>query len=452
MANMTKEEKMANGPILRTMLSMGIPTFVAQLVYLLYNIVDRMYIGHIPGEGAAALTGVGVCFPIVTLVVAFANLIGGGGAPVAGIALGAGDRKKAEKILGNGVMMILILSVTLTVVFQLIKKPFMYLFGASDVTYPYGGSYLSIYLCGTVFVMIAMGLNTFITVQGASLTAMLSVLIGAVLNLILDPIFIFGLKMGIRGAAFATVISQACSAAWVLMYLCSPKATLRIHISNMKLEWGIVKRIMALGISPFIMGATESIITVVFNSGAQHYGNDLYVGSVTIVQSVVQMICTPLSGFTNGVQPIISYNYGAKNFDRVKKVCRNLICITFTASFLMCALCMRFSTVIAGLFTTDTGLITLCGKVMPIFIMGLLVFGLQCGCQSCFLALGKAKQSLFFALLRKVFLLTPLAIILPMALHSVMGIYYAEPISDTISAITCIIVFIFTIRKIDGFS
>ena len=442
-----KEELLKSGPIFKTMLVMGIPTFVAQFINLMYNIVDRVYIGHISDCGAQALTGVGVCFPIITFISAFTSLIGMGGAPLAGIALGAGNREKAEKILGNSFSALILVSVVLTIVFQLIKKPFLYMFGASDATYLYAGPYLSIYLVGTIFVMISMGLNTYITTQGAATTAMFSIIIGAAVNMILDPIFIFALDMGVKGAAYATVISQAISAIWVLHFLTGKKATLRIKRENLGLDIHILMSICALGISPFIMGATESLISVVFNSGAQKYGGDLYVGSITILQSVMQMISVPMNGFASGVQPIISYNYGAKNMERVKKSSLTLIGITFMSSCVLTLICMTIPGKIAGLFTTDVKLIDICSSVLPIFMAGMLVFGLQSGCQNSFLSLGKAKQSLFFALLRKVILLTPLALILPGITNSVMGLYYAEPISDVISAISCVIVFMITLKR-----
>ena len=442
-----KEELLKSGPVFKTMLVMGIPTFVAQFINLMYNIVDRVYIGHISDCGAQALTGVGVCFPIITFISAFTSLIGMGGAPLAGIALGAGNREKAEKILGNSFSALILVSVVLTIVFQLIKKPFLYMFGASDATYLYAGPYLSIYLVGTIFVMISMGLNTYITTQGAATTAMLSIIIGAAVNMILDPIFIFALDMGVKGAAYATVISQAISAIWVLHFLTGKKATLRIKRENLGLDIHILMSICALGISPFIMGATESLISVVFNSGAQKYGGDLYVGSITILQSVMQMISVPMNGFASGVQPIISYNYGAKNMERVKKSSLTLIGITFMSSCVLTLICMTIPGKIAGLFTTDVKLIDICSSVLPIFMAGMLVFGLQSGCQNSFLSLGKAKQSLFFALLRKVILLTPLALILPGITNSVMGLYYAEPISDVISAICCVIVFMITLKR-----
>ena len=442
-----KEELLKSGPIFKTMLVMGIPTFVAQFINLMYNIVDRVYIGHISDCGAQALTGVGVCFPIITFISAFTSLIGMGGAPLAGIALGAGNREKAEKILGNSFSALILVSVVLTIVFQLIKKPFLYMFGASDATYLYAGPYLSIYLVGTIFMMISMGLNTYITTQGAATTAMFSIIIGAAVNMILDPIFIFALDMGVKGAAYATVISQAISAIWVLHFLTGKKATLRIKRENLGLDIHILMSICALGISPFIMGATESLISVVFNSGAQKYGGDLYVGSITILQSVMQMISVPMNGFASGVQPIISYNYGAKNMERVKKSSFTLIGITFMSSCVLTLICMTIPGKIAGLFTTDVKLIDICSSVLPIFMAGMLVFGLQSGCQNSFLSLGKAKQSLFFALLRKVILLTPLALILPGITNSVMGLYYAEPISDVISAICCVIVFTITLKR-----
>ncbi|MBQ5673852.1 MAG: MATE family efflux transporter, partial [Lachnospiraceae bacterium] len=432
---MTREEKLERGPIVRTMLAMGIPTFIAQFINLLYNIVDRIYIGHIPECGAQALTGVGVCFPIITFVSAFTSLMGMGGAPLAGIELGKKEREKAEKILGNSASSLVILSVILMVVFQIIKKPFLFMFGASEATYVYAGPYLTIYLTGTIFAMLSIGLNAYITTQGASVTAMLSVIIGAVVNMILDPIFIFGLNLGVQGAAIATVISQAISAIWVLAFLFGKKATLRLRVKYMIPDIKIIGKICSLGISPFIMGATESLISVIFNSGAQKFGGDLYVGSITILQSVMQIVSIPLNGFASGVVPIISYNYGAKNMQRVKKTALTLIGITFSVSAVLTLIAMFIPESMASLFTTDKELVRLCGKVMPVFMSGMLIFGLQSGSQNSFMALGKAKQSLFFALLRKVILLSPLAIILPRVMDSVMGIYYAEPISDVTSAL-----------------
>lgn len=444
---MNQEEKLGKAPLWRLMLSMGIPTFVGQLIYLLYNIVDRVFIGHIPGSGASALTGVGLTFPIISLIIAFSQFVGAGGAPLAAIALGKGERERAEKILANGATMLLFFAVTLTVVFYIIKKPFLYAFGASDATYPYSEQYLNIYLLGTVFVMLVMGLNSFITAQGQAKIAMVSVLTGAFLNLLLDPLFIFVLKLGVKGAAYATIISQAVSAVWVLRFLFSKKATLRIKPSLMVPNLSIIGLIAALGVSPFIMSATESLITVVFNRGAMLYGNDLYVGSITILQSVTQMIFAPLNGFSQGVQPIISYNYGAGNKERVKATCIRLIGIAFTVSFVLSIICIIVPAKIAGIFTDDAALIEICKEVMPIFLAGMTIFGLQSGCQSSFMALGQAKKSLFFALFRKVILLTPLALVLPMAMNSIIGLYLAEPVSDALSALVCAATFFFTLNK-----
>lgn len=445
---LTREERMARGPIIPTMLALGIPSFLAQLVNLLYNVVDRIYIGHIKDVGAAALTGVGVCFPIIMFISAFASFVGAGGAPLAGIAFGKGDKQKSEKILGNGFTLLIIFSAILTVVFQIIKKPFLFMFGASEATYVYAEPYLNVYLWGTVFVMLAMGLNAYITVQGESTIAMMSVAIGAIANLVLDPVFIFGFDMGVKGAAYATIISQGISAAWIIRFLTSERAVLKLRVVNLMLNGEIVGKIAALGISPFIMGATESFITIAFNSGAQRYGNDLYVGSITILQSIMQIIFLPMNGFTQGVSPMISYNYGAKNLTRVKGVALRLIGIAQVFSFSLSALFMLFPGKVAAIFTNDTELIELCSKVLPIFVCGMLVFGLQSAAQTCFMALSKAVQALFFACFRKVILLIPLAITLPMITGSVMGIYYAEPISDTLSAICCFTVFLITLHSI----
>ena len=442
-----RERKMAEAPLLPTMLSMGIPIFIAQFISILYNIVDRIFIGHIAGTGSLALTGVGLCLPVIIAINAFAGLVGSGGAPQAGIALGQQDRDKAERILGNGTSMLIIMAVVLTVVLELVKKPCLYLYGASDATYVYSEQYLTIYLLGTIFVMLTLGLNTFITVQGAAMTAMITTLIGAVLNLILDPIFIFVLGLGVQGAAIATVISQAVSAVWILIFLNSGKASLRIHTDKMKLESTTVRDILKLGVSPFVMSLTESLINVVYNSGAARYGGDVYVGSITILQSVMQMIFTPLCGFAAGVQPIISYNYGARNMDRVKKACRALILTCFIFSNLCTVVTLIFPSQIASIFTTDQELIDVCTRALPIFMAGMLVFGLQTGSQTSFMALSKAKQSLFFAIFRKIILLIPLAIILPAATGSVWGLYVAEPISDAVAGITCVTVFVLSMKK-----
>lgn len=442
-----KEMRMATESIGKLMLSMAIPSVIAQVINILYNVVDRIYIGHIEGVGMEALTGVGVTFPIITLISAFSAFAGAGGAPLAAIWLGKGDRKRAEKILGNGVTLLLFFTVILMAFFYAFERPLLYMFGASDATITYASDYIRIYLMGTVFVELALGLNAFIISQGQSRVAMAAVLIGAMANIILDPIFIFGLGMGVKGAAIATVISQALSAVWTVGFLVSKRSSLTIKLYAMKPDFSIIAKVMALGISPFIMRATESLISIVLNSGLQKYGGDLYVGSLTIMQSVMQMYLAPLGGFTQGVQPIISYNFGAGNFERVKKLYRSMIAACLIMSAGATALVMIFPGFFAAMFTSDVQLIALVEDVMPLFMCGMLIFGLQQGIQPTFLALGQAKISLFIAIFRKVILLVPLALVLPLK-FGVMGIYYAEPVSDIISALAATVLFLVNIKKI----
>lgn len=442
-----KEKRMGTEGIGKLMVSMAIPAVIAQIINILYSIVDRIYIGHIEGMGMEALTGVGVTFPIITLISAFSAFVGAGGAPLASIWLGKGDRKRAETILGNGVTMLVFFTVILMAFFYGFQRPLLYMFGASDATIGYASDYISIYLVGTIFVEFALGLNAFIISQGRSRTAMAAVLIGAAANIILDPIFIFVFQMGVKGAARATVISQALSALWTVGFLVGKRSSLTIKKEALKPDFSVIGRVMALGVSPFIMRATESLISIVLNSGLQRYGGDIYVGSLTIMQSVMQMYTAPLGGFTQGVQPIISYNFGAGNFDRVKKLYRSMIGICFLLSAGATALVIVFPEFFAGMFTNDPGLVELVGEMMPIFMCGMLVFGLQQGIQPVFLALGQAKLSLFIAVFRKVVLLVPLALILPLK-FGVMGIYYAEPVSDFISAATATTLFLVNIKKI----
>ena len=438
----TKQDgRLGTEKIGKLMLELALPSVLAQIVNVLYNIVDRIYIGRIPDVGSLALTGVGVTFPIITIISAFAGFASGGGAPLAAIALGQKNRDRAEKILGSSTSLLLFFSVCLMAFFFFFQTPLLYLFGASSNTIRYASTYISIYLVGTVFVELAVGL------KGHARTAMCSVLIGAVINIGLDPVFIFVLHMGVSGAALATILSQALSAAWVLRFLTSKKSGVRLSLRTMKPDFSILGSVMALGISPFIMSATESAITIVMNHGLQTYGGDLYVGSMTILQSVLQLIFVPVNGFTNGVQPIISYNFGAGQFDRVRQTIRRMIAITFTAAFVYVVFAMLRPALFAGLFTTDPELIVIVEKVLPVYIAGMAIFGLQSGVQSSFLGLGQAKISLFIALLRKVILLIPLALILP-HFFGVMGVYYAEPIADVCSVITAVTLFLCNIRKI----
>lgn len=442
-----QDSRLGTENITKLMISLAIPAVLAQIVNVLYNIVDRIYIGRIPGVGAAALTGVGVTFPIITIISAFSSFVSGGGAPLASIALGQGNRKRAERILGNAASLLLFFSALLMLFFFVFQKPLLYLFGASDNTIGYSSTYISIYLLGTVFVQLAVGLNTFISCQGHARTAMCSVLIGAVVNIALDPLFIFVFHMGVAGAAVATILSQALSAAWVLKFLCSEKSGIRLGLSGMRPDFALLRQVMALGVSPFIMAATESAITIVMNHGLQVYGGDLYVGSMTILQSVLQLVFVPINGFTTGVQPIISYNFGAGSFDRVKMTIRRMISVTFLAAFLYVVFAMLRPGVFAGLFTTDEELIALVKKVLPVYLCGMSVFGIQSGIQSSFLGLGQAKISLCIALLRKVILLIPMALLLP-HFFGVMGVYYAEPVADLISVAIASTLFLLNIRKI----
>lgn len=444
----TNEERLGTASIPKLLLSLGIPTLIAQIINLLYNIVDRMYIGHIEGVGAQALTGVGVTMPVILIISAFSALIGAGGAPLAAIALGQGDKKRAETILSNGFVVLCCISAALMVLFYLIKKPLLYAIGGSDATYPYASAYLNIYLIGTLFVQLVLGLNPFITAQGNSKIAMFSVVIGAAINIALDPLFIYVFNMGVSGAAWATVLSQFASAVWTVHFLISKKASLRIQPAFFKLNWRLLGSVFALGISPFIMQSTESLISIVLSVGLKTYGGDLYVGSLTILQSIMQLIHVPISGFTQGVQPIISYNFGAGKLDRVRKTYRIIIVLCAGVSFVMTLSAMLFPGVYANMFTTDPELVTLVKKVMPIFVAGMLVFGVQMGCQNVFMGLGQAKISLFMALLRKVFLLVPFAIIFPLVTGNVISIYVAECAADFIAAITCGTVFALNIKKI----
>ncbi len=444
---MTREERMATQPVGRLMAGMTLPAILAQIINILYSIIDRIYIGHMEGVGANALTGVGVTFCITVFISAFSAFISNGAAPLAAIWLGKGDREHAEKILGNSVSFLVICTVALMAFFYAFQKPLLYLFGASDATIGYAMDYLSIYLAGTLFVELALGLNAFIICQSQPRIAMFSVLIGAVANIILDPVFIFGLHMGVKGAAVATVISQGLSAAWVMAFLLGKKSSLKIRRSCMRPEGKILGSVFSLGISPFIMNATESFISIVLNHGLQAYGGDLHVGSLTIMQSIMQLFSAPINGFTQGMTPIVSYNYGARNFGRVKLLYRWMIGICFGFRLVSTATTMFLPGFYAGFFTNEAELVALTGEVMPVFMAGMLVFGLQNGIQPTFLALGQAKISLFIAVLRKIILLIPLAIILPRFM-GVMGIYWAEPVSDTLSAATASVLFLLNIKKI----
>lgn len=434
------------------MLRLSLPAILAQVINILYNIVDRIYIGHIQSASSLALTGLGVCSPVIMLVSAFSFFAGTGGAPLAAIELGKTEHdkdalKNAESILGNAFILLVLFSIVLSATFFVFRRPILVAFGASDATLPYASEYLEIYLCGTVFVLLALGLNPFISCQGHARTAMVSTLIGAILNIALDPIFIFVLGMGVRGAAMATIISQGASAAWVLIFLSSKKSAIRLRAKIIRFKFETVKKISALGISPFIMSATESAIFVVFNSGLQKFGGDNYVGAMTIMQSLMQLGFVPVQGFTDGTSPIISYNFGAKKIERVKKTIRMMTAISFSTTIVFAVLLNALRAQAAAVFTDNTELISLVRNLLPIYFGAFWIFGIQMSAQRTFVALGKAAVSVFIALLRKVILLIPLALVLP-HYFGVMGIFWAEPVASTLSALTSGIFLISVYRKI----
>ncbi len=441
------DERLGNAPLGRLMVSMALPAVAAQVINVLYNIVDRIYIGHIPGYGELALTGVGVTAPILMVISAFSAFAGMGGAPQASIQLGKKNYEGAEKILGTSVAMLLLFSVVLTVVFQAFKTPILYAFGASDNTIVHAREYITIYLTGTVFVQFALGLNTYISGQGNAKIAMLSVLLGAVTNIILDPVLIFGFHMGVRGAALATVISQALSAAWVLRFLTGSNSVIRIRRKQIRLDKKTVLGIGALGISPFIMQSTESLVMITLNTGLQKYGGDMYVGTMSIMASVMQLITIPVQGVAQGVQPIMSYNYGAGNLKRVKDTFLRMVLVCLAGTMVFAGIAVLRPEFYARLFSSNEELTMLTCRYMPVYFLGITIFGIQMGCQTTFLALGQAKVSLVIALLRKIVLLVPLAVLLPRFM-GVDGVYRAEPVADFTSVAVTMLLFFFTARKI----
>ena len=444
-----KAQMMATGSIPKLFFGMAIPAVIAQIINLLYNIVDRIYIGHIPEVGASALTGVGLFVPILMLINAFAMLAGAGGAPLAAIALGQKDIKKAEKIVANCFSLLLIFAVILTVVFYIFAPNLLTLFGASEVTLPYSVKYARIYILGSVFVLIVMGMNPFITTQGFAKISMLTTVIGAIINIVLDPIFIFLFDMGVAGAAWATVISQIVSALWILRFLTGNKGTLRLKKENMKLDPAIYKPCLGLGISTFVMLSTESLLSISFTSSLARFGGDLAVGAMTIINSVCQLATMPLQGFCQGGQPIISFNYGAGNAKRVKKAFSLVLTICLSYATLFWALSMTLPGVFAGIFTTDSALVEYASWALRIYMAGIFAFGIQISCQQSFMALGQAKISLFLACLRKLFLLIPLIFILPNFFENkVFGVFLAEPVSDILAATVTAIAFFSQFNKI----
>lgn len=448
-----REEKpkqdMGTGSVGKLLAQLAIPAVVAQVINLLYNIVDRIYIGHIPEIGKDALTGVGLFMPILMLVNAFAMLAGAGGAPRAAIAMGQRDNDRAEKIMGNCFTMLLIFAVVLTGVFYVSAPNLLTLFGASEVTLPYALDYARIYILGSICVLVVMGMNTFITTQGFAKISMLTTVIGAVINIVLDPIFIFVLDMGVKGAALATVLSQAVGAVWILRFLTGKKSTLRLKVSNMKLQGSIIGPCLALGISTFVMLSTESLLSMSFTSSLAKYGGDLAVGAMTIITSVSQLVTMPLQGICQGAQPIVSFNFGAGNDERVKKTFRLQLIICVTYATLFWALLMICPTVFASIFNNDPGLVSYTGWAIRIYMAGIFAMGFQLVCQQSFMALGQAKVSLLLACLRKIILLIPLIFILPLFFENkVFAVFLAEPVSDITAAAVTVTVFLLQFKKI----
>ncbi|MFI3212559.1 MAG: MATE family efflux transporter [Eubacteriales bacterium] len=446
---MNKEQTLGEGSVVKLIVALAIPAVISQVVNMLYNIVDRIYIGHIPETGVAALTGLGLCYPIIMIVSAFSSLFGMGGAPRAAIAMGKNNNEEAEKILGNCVTALMISAIVLMSILLIFGENLLYLFGASDNTIIYALDYLRIYAIGTMFVQITLGLNTFITTQGFAKFSMLTVVIGAVTNIILDPIFIYGLNMGVKGAALATTISQALSAIWVLKFLCGKKTKLKIQKKNMKLSPAIILPVMALGLSPFVMSSTESILNICFNVSLQKYGGDLAVGAMTILGSVMSLSFMPLTGITQGIQPIISFNYGARKFDRVKSAIKYEIAICTGFTTLVWVFLMIVPQVFISLFNNDPTLLAYTIWSMRVYAAMLFVIGLQVACQQIFVALGYAKISVFLACLRKIILLIPLIFILPNFFEDkVFAVFLAEPIADVLAATTTVITFIVLMRSL----
>ena len=446
--------ELGTAPIGPLLFKLAVPTVVAQIINMLYNVVDRIYLGHIPGEGSLALTGVGVCFPIIMVVSAFSSLVASGGAPKASIAMGRGDKEEAEKILGSCFTFLFIISLVISVVLVLWNKPMLLTFGASENTIYYASSYMTIYASGTLFVQMTLGMNAFITAQGKTTVSMCVVVIGAVLNIILDPIFIFGFGMGVKGAALATIISQCVSSILCIAYISSDKSILRLKITRLKIVPSLLFSCLALGISTFIMQSTESIISVCFNSSLLKYGGDIAVGAMTISASVMQMGMLPLQGISQGAQPISSYSYGKGDKERVKKCFKYLLLSSFAFSFVLWVLIELFPSVFASIFSPDPLLVEYASKALRVYMGATLVFGIQISCQMTFIAVGNAVSSIIVAVLRKFVLLIPMIYIIPHFFQNkTMGVFAAEPIADFMPVTCTAIIFYFqfraSLRKID---
>jgi len=443
-----QKEFLGTAPIGKLLFRLSIPTVVAQLINMLYNIVDRIYIGHMPGDGSLALTGVGVCMPLIMIVSAFAALVSAGGAPRASIFMGKQEQGEAERTLGNCFCLQVIVSLLLTAVLLLWNEELLLAFGASGNTIGYATDYMGVYALGTLFVQLTLGMNAFITAQGFTTISMVSVIIGAATNIVLDPIFIFGLHMGVRGAALATILSQGLSCVWVVSFLCGKRTLLRLRRENLRLRAGVILPCIALGSAAFIMQGSESVISVCFNSSLLHYGGDIAVGAMTILTSVMQFAMLPLQGIAQGAQPISSYNYGAGNAERVKRTFRLLLRTCLTYSVLLWAAVMLLPQLFARIFTPDEALIGFAARALRIYMGGMFLFGIQIACQMTFTSLGKAVCSIIVAVVRKFVLLLPLIYIMPhLVSDPTMGVYMAEPVADVIAVTFTAILFRFQFKK-----
>lgn len=441
---MTQQNDFSKGNIPRTITRLAIPMILAMLVNALYSVVDRIYIGHLSGVGQTALTGIGLCYPITMAIAAFSYLVGNGGGPLTSILRGAKDDEGAEKVLGNSITLLVLFGILVPLICFLIQKPVLYLFGASDATYPYAREYITIYLSGSLPVMLTLGLNPFLNAQGFTRTGMMTVLIGAVCNIVLDPLFIFVFGMGVRGAAVATVISQTVSAVWVIAFLLGKKNLIRVRKLFLRLQRDVSMRIMGLGVSTFIMNLTEAAISAVFNASLSRFGGDIYVTVMTVATSVSQLVFMPLSGFAQGAQPVTGFNYGAREYTRVKQCFWFLVKASVTYAVLAWLVLMIFPRQLIGIFNNDPTLMETAIPMFRVFFCMNFIMSLQMSAQNTFVAMGEAKKATFFALYRKVLLLIPLILILPRIGFGITGVFAAEPVADTISALTCFTTFLLT--------
>lgn len=429
----------SRGTMSRNILTMALPMTAAQLINILYNIVDRVYLGHLEGVGRLSITGLGLCLPVISILIGFANLCGMGGAPLCSICRGKGENEEAESVMGNSFTLLILFGVGLTAICLLLKRPILYLFGASDATFPYADDYLTIYLCGTLFVMIGLGMNPFVNAQGFGRTGMMTVALGAAVNLVLDPIFIFGFGMGVRGAALATVISQACSAVWVLGFLTGPKAILRLRRTALKLRWERVRRILGLGSSGFVMALTNSLVQILCNATLQRVGGDLYVGVMTVVNSVREMATMPAAGITNGCQPVLGYNYGAGQYRRVREGIRFTTAATMGYTAAIWVVIMAFPAMFIHIFNSEAELLSAGVPAFRIYFAAFFCMAFQFIGQSVSVALNRSKSAVFFSLFRKAFIVAPLTLLLPALGWGVDGVFWAEPISNVVGGLACFI-------------